>query len=86
MDDILLFPVNGILSIFDEIQNAAELELHNESEAITAQLQQPYALLESGGISWAEFDRQRGHFWIDWSQCGSDTTCSRNNDAWISTP
>ncbi|MBI5251809.1 MAG: gas vesicle protein GvpG [Desulfomonile tiedjei] len=60
IDDILLFPVNGVLWIFDEIHNAADQELHNESDAITAQLQQLYAMLDAGKISEAEFDRQEG--------------------------
>jgi hypothetical protein len=60
IDDILLSPVKGLLWIFEEIQDAAEQELHNESDAITAQLQQLYILLESGEITEAEFDRQEG--------------------------
>lgn len=58
VDDILLSPMKGLLWIFEEIQNAAEQELHNESDAITVQLQQLYTLLESGKISEDEFDRQ----------------------------
>ena len=60
IDDILLSPMKGLLWIFEEIQDAAEQELHNESGAITAQLQQLYILLESGEITEAEFDRQEG--------------------------
>ena len=60
IDDILLSPMKGLLWIFEEIQDAAEQELHNESDAITAQLQQLYILLESGEITEAEFDRQEG--------------------------
>jgi len=58
VDDILLSPFKGLLWIFEEIHNAADQELHNESDAITAQLQQLYTLLETGKITEAEFDRQ----------------------------
>lgn len=58
VDDILLAPMKGLLWIFEEIQNAADQELQNESDAITVQLQQLYTLLESGKISEDEFDRQ----------------------------
>jgi Gas vesicle protein G len=57
-DDILMFPVNGVLWIFNEIYNAAEQELRSESDAITAQLQQLYAMLETGKITEIEFDRR----------------------------
>jgi len=57
-DDILLFPIKGVLWVFDEIYNAVDQELDNESDAITAQLQQLYAMLEGGEITEAEFDRQ----------------------------
>ncbi len=60
IDDIISSPMKGLLWIFEEIQNAAEQELHNESDAITAQLQQLYILLESGDITETEFDRQEG--------------------------
>lgn len=60
IDDILLSPMNGLLWIFEEIQNAADQELHNESDAITAQLQQLYTLFETGKITEDEFDRKEG--------------------------
>ncbi len=56
-DDVLLFPVKGFLWIFNEICNAAEQELREESDALTGQLQQLYAMLETGKISETEFDR-----------------------------
>jgi hypothetical protein len=58
VDDILLFPISGVLWVFNEIYDAADQELHNESDGITAQLQQLYAMLEAGDITEAEFDRQ----------------------------
>ncbi len=60
VDDIVLFPVNSVLWIFDEIYQAAEEALESEADAITGQLQQLYRMLESGGISEAEFDIREG--------------------------
>ncbi|AFM27564.1 gas vesicle protein GvpG [Desulfomonile tiedjei] len=56
LDDILFLPMNGVLWICNEIHDAAEQELHNESDAITAQLQKLYTLLEAGDIGESEFD------------------------------
>jgi hypothetical protein len=56
LDDILFLPMNGVLWICNEIHDAAEQELSNESDAITAQLQKLYTLLEAGNISETEFD------------------------------
>lgn len=58
VDDVLLFPINGVFWIFNEIYRAAEQELVNESEALTAELQQLYAMLEAGRITEHEFDHQ----------------------------
>jgi hypothetical protein len=60
VDDIVLFPVNSVLWVFDEIYQAAEEALEGEADAITGQLQQLYRMLESGGISEAEFDIREG--------------------------
>jgi len=57
-DDILLFPIKGVLWVFNEIYNAVDQELHDESDALTAQLQQLYTMLEAGEITEVEFDRQ----------------------------
>ena len=57
-DDILLFPVRGILWIFRELYNAAQAEILNESEAITAQLSELYMELETERITEAEFDER----------------------------
>jgi hypothetical protein len=56
VDDIVLFPMKGVLWVFDEIYQAAEQALESEADDITAQLQQLYRMLESGGITEAEFD------------------------------
>jgi len=58
IDDILLSPFRGLLWIFEEIQQAAEEERLQEAEALTVQLQQLYAMLESGKISEDEFELQ----------------------------
>lgn len=58
VDDILSLPMNGVLWVFDEIYQAAEEALESEADNITAQLQQLYRMLESGGITEAEFDVQ----------------------------
>jgi hypothetical protein len=55
-DDILLFPIKGVFWVFNEIYNAAEQELLNESDSLTAQLQQLYVMLETGKITETEFD------------------------------
>jgi len=56
LDDILFFPIKGLFWIFREIHNAAQEDLVNEAEAITAQLSELYMMLETGRISEAEFD------------------------------
>ena len=58
VDDIVLFPMKSVLWVFDEIYQAAEEALESEADDITAQLQQLYRMLESGGITEAEFDVQ----------------------------
>jgi len=56
LDDILLFPVRGILWTLRELHNAAQQELAGEAEAITARLSELYMMLETGQISDEEFD------------------------------
>ncbi|MCX7018508.1 MAG: gas vesicle protein GvpG [Candidatus Sumerlaeota bacterium] len=56
VDDILLFPVHGMLWIFKEIHNAAQQEKQGEAEAITTELMELYMLLETGKITENEFD------------------------------
>lgn len=56
IDDILLFPVHGILWVFKEIHNAVEADRANESETITARLSELYMMLETGQMTEAEFD------------------------------
>lgn len=58
IDDILMAPFRSLLWIFREIHNAAEQEMANEAENLTAQLSELYLLLESGSISEEEFDQK----------------------------
>ncbi|MGC9966761.1 MAG: gas vesicle protein GvpG [Syntrophobacteraceae bacterium] len=56
LDDILLFPVTGILWTFRELHKAVLQELDTEAENITVQLSELYMMLETGKISEDEFD------------------------------
>jgi hypothetical protein len=56
LDDILLFPITGILWTFREIHKAAEQEMDSEAENITVQLSELYMMLETGKITEEEFD------------------------------
>jgi len=58
IDDILMAPFRSLLWVFREIHNAAEQEMANEAENLTAQLRELYMLLESGNLSDAEFDQK----------------------------
>ena len=55
LDDILLFPVRGICWVFREVHNAAQKELANEAETITAELRELHMTLEKGQITEAAF-------------------------------
>jgi len=56
IDDILLSPVRSILWIFREMYNAAQEELVNEADSITAELSELYMMLETEKITESEFD------------------------------
>jgi hypothetical protein len=55
VDDLLMFPIRSVLWIFREIHHAAQEELANETESITAELSSLYMMLETGKISEEEF-------------------------------
>ena len=55
VDDLLMFPFRSVLWIVREIHNAAQEELANETESITAELSNLYMRLETGKISEEEF-------------------------------
>jgi len=58
VDDILCFPVTGILWIFREIGKVAHEELAGEAQSITEQLRLLYMQLETGRITEPEFDAE----------------------------
>ena len=55
VDDLLKLPITGLVWIARQVENAAQEELANESESITAELSQLYMMLETGRISEEEF-------------------------------
>jgi hypothetical protein len=55
-DQIVLFPFKSILSIFQEIYNAAVQEMASEADAIRAELSQLYLALEAGSLAEEAFD------------------------------
>ncbi len=55
-DDIVLYPVKSILSLFREIYNAAVKDLADEADSIRAELAQLYLMLEAGTLAEADFD------------------------------
>ena len=57
VDDILLFPIKGLLYLFKHVHNAAEEEFLDE-EGISSQLSELYMMLETGKITEEEFDEK----------------------------
>ena len=55
-DNIVLFPFKSILSIFQEIYNAALQEMASEADTIRAELGQLYLALEAGSLTEEAFD------------------------------
>jgi regulator of replication initiation timing len=55
-DDIVLFPVKSLLSLFREIYNAAVQEIAEEAESIRTELGELYQQLEAGTLEEAAFD------------------------------
>ncbi|MGD1157255.1 MAG: gas vesicle protein GvpG [Terriglobia bacterium] len=60
VDDLLKLPITGLVWIARQVQNAAQEELANESESVTAELSQLYMMLETGKISEEEFAAGEG--------------------------
>ena len=56
IDNLLLFPMRGLLHIFREIHKAVEQERENEGEAIRSELRELYMRLEAHQITEQEFD------------------------------
>lgn len=64
IDDLILGPGKFVLWIVRQVDEAAQKEMEQEAERITAELSDLHRLLESGGISEAEFDA-REHELLD---------------------
>lgn len=64
LDDLLLLPAHGMMSIFREIQKAARQEVSTEGESVRAELCDLYLLLETRQISEEQFD-DREHTLLD---------------------
>ncbi len=58
VDDILLSPIRGLFWIFREIHNAAQQDVNDEPEAITAELTDLYMMLETEQITEEEFEKR----------------------------
>ena len=58
VDDVLLAPFRGLLWIFEEIHRAAQEEMANDAESVTAELSSLYMMLETGKITEQEFAEQ----------------------------
>jgi hypothetical protein len=56
IDNILTFPIRGLLNVFREIYKAAEQEYENEGEAVRTELRELYMKLETSQITEKEFD------------------------------
>ena len=56
VDDILFFPITGILWTFRELHKAVMQELDSEADTITAELSELYMMLETGKITEEQFD------------------------------
>ena len=55
VDNILLFPLTGFLSVLRKIHAAAEQEYANEGDTVRTQLTDLYMMLETGRITTEEF-------------------------------
>ena len=55
IDDILLFPFKGILSVFEEIYKAARQDQDGEEQSIRTELTELYMMLETRKITEDEF-------------------------------
>jgi len=55
IDDILLFPAQGVAWLVDKVHQAARQELANESDNLRAELSELYMMLETHQIPEEEF-------------------------------
>lgn len=58
LDDILLMPARGFVSLCRKLHDAAQEEFEHEAEAIRTELSELYLLLETRQLSEEEFDRR----------------------------
>lgn len=58
LDDILLMPARGFVSLCRKVHDAAQEEFEHEAAAIRTGLSELYILLETGQLSQEEFDRR----------------------------
>jgi hypothetical protein len=56
IDNILLSPLRGLLSVFLQIHEAAKQEYESEGEAVRTELRELYMRLEAKQITEKEFD------------------------------
>ncbi len=56
IDDLLMMPARGLMAVFREVHNAAQLDAANEAETIRNELSELYMLLETQQLSEADFD------------------------------
>jgi hypothetical protein len=74
IDDILLSPAKGFMWIVRELHNAAKQEIKGEGDRLTHRLSTLYMLLETGGISTEDFDKEEAQILarLDEIQEGND--------------
>jgi len=60
IDDLLLAPGTFLIWILRQVHEAAEQEMDQEAERITAELGELHGRLESGAISEQEFEAREG--------------------------
>jgi hypothetical protein len=60
IDDLLLLPLRGALWAARQVAQAADAEMSRKEKDIVTELEDLHRLLESGGLSEAEFDRREG--------------------------
>lgn len=60
IDDLLASPVNFVIWIMRQVQEAAEKELRDEADRIPVQLAELHRLLESEQITEQEFETREG--------------------------
>ncbi|HEV3109442.1 MAG TPA: gas vesicle protein GvpG [Candidatus Binataceae bacterium] len=60
VDDLVVGPARFLLWIVRQVNEAAKEEMSGEKQRLTAELGQLHAMLESGRLSEAEFDKLEG--------------------------